>query len=51
MNTLLPFINRLICEHEKFHLAAGTHSNMKKFADEIGVRWIVGVSNARDAFR
>jgi hypothetical protein len=35
---------------EEFHLAAGTHSNLKKFADKIGVRWIVGVSKARNAF-
>jgi hypothetical protein len=35
---------------EKFHIAAGTQSNLKKFADKIGVRWLVGGPKARSAF-
>jgi len=35
---------------EKFHVAAGTQSNLKKFADKIGVRWLVGGPKARSAF-
>jgi hypothetical protein len=35
---------------EKFHVAAGTYSNMKKFADKIGVHWLVGGPKARKAF-
>jgi hypothetical protein len=33
-----------------FHVAAGTHSSMKKFAEKIGVRWLVGGPKARSAF-
>jgi len=35
---------------EKFRVAAGTHSNLKKFADKIGVRWLFGGPKARSAF-
>ena len=35
---------------EKFRVAAGTHSNLKKFADKIGVRWLVGGPKARSSF-
>ena len=35
---------------EKFRVAAGTQSSLKKFADKIGVRWLVGGPKARSAF-
>jgi hypothetical protein len=35
---------------EKFRVAAGTHSSLKKFAAKIGVRWLVGGPKARKAF-
>jgi hypothetical protein len=35
---------------EKFHVAAGTHANLKKFAKKIGVRWLVGGPKARSSF-
>jgi hypothetical protein len=35
---------------EKFHLAAGTQSSMKKFSARIGVRWLDGRPKARSAF-
>jgi hypothetical protein len=35
---------------EKFHVAAGTHSNLKHFAKKIGVRWLVGGPKARSSF-
>jgi hypothetical protein len=35
---------------EIFHVAAGTHSSLKKFAAKIGVRWLVGKSAARGSF-
>jgi hypothetical protein len=35
---------------EKFHLAAGTHSSLKKFAAKIGVRWLIGGPKARSSF-
>ena len=34
----------------RFHLAAGLLSNLRKFADTIGRRWIKGVAAARNAF-
>ena len=34
-----------------FHVAAGTHSSLKKFAARIGVRWLVGKSAARGSFQ
>ncbi len=34
-----------------FRLAAGRPSNLRDFADKIGVRWLFGVSAARAAFR
>jgi hypothetical protein len=36
---------------EKFYVAAGTHSNLKKFAAKIGVRWLAGRSTARGSFQ
>jgi hypothetical protein len=33
-----------------FHVAAGTQSNLKKFAAKIGVRWLVGGPKARSSF-
>jgi hypothetical protein len=33
-----------------FRLAAGRESNLRKFADRIGLRWLFGVSTARAAF-
>jgi hypothetical protein len=36
---------------EIFHVAAGTHSSLKKFAAKIGVRWLVGRSAARGSFQ
>ena len=36
---------------EIFHVAAGTHSSLKKFAAKIGVRWLVGKSAARGSFK
>jgi hypothetical protein len=35
---------------EKFHVAAGRQSTLKKFADKIGVRWLVGGATARASF-
>jgi hypothetical protein len=35
---------------EIFHVAAGTHTSLKKFAAKIGVRWLVGGPNARRSF-
>jgi len=35
---------------EKFHVAAGSHSNLKRFAEKIGVRWLVGRPAARSSF-
>jgi hypothetical protein len=34
----------------KFHLAAGLLSSLRSFADQIGRRWLAGVSAARAAF-
>lgn len=34
----------------RFHVAAGTLANMRRFADRIGRRWIKGLSAARAAF-
>ena len=34
-----------------FHVAVGTHSSMKKFAEKIGVRWLVGARKARTSFK
>ncbi len=34
----------------KFHLAAGLLENMRKFANQIGSRWIQGAASARVAF-
>ena len=36
---------------EKFHVAAGTNSSLKKFAAKIGVRWLVGGPKARNSFQ
>lgn len=33
-----------------FRLAAGSHANLRSFADKIGVRWLSGVSTARGSF-
>jgi hypothetical protein len=35
---------------ERFHLAAGNHSSLKKFASKIGVRWLAGGPIARSSF-
>ena len=34
----------------RFRLAAGLVSNLRKFADQIGRRWLMGVASARAAF-
>jgi hypothetical protein len=34
----------------KFHLAAGRHSNLRNFANKIGVHWLSGLSTARASF-
>jgi hypothetical protein len=34
----------------KFRLAAGLLTNLRKFADQLGRRWLKGVTTARDAF-
>ena len=34
----------------KFHVAAGLKSNLRNFAEKIGMRWIFGISAARSAF-
>jgi putative transposase len=34
----------------KFHLAAGVLSSLRSFADQIGRRWLAGISSARVAF-
>jgi hypothetical protein len=34
----------------KFRLAAGRHSNLKKFADKLGVHWLVGIIYAHAIF-
>jgi hypothetical protein len=34
----------------KFRLAAGLLSNLRKFADQLGRRWLTGVATARAAF-
>jgi hypothetical protein len=44
------FLDTLSRFGEIFHVAAGTYSSMKKFADKIGVRWLVGGPKARKAF-
>jgi len=36
---------------EKFHVAVGTQSSLKKFATKIGVRWLVGGPKARRSFQ
>jgi hypothetical protein len=33
-----------------FHIAAGLASNMRNFADQLGRRWLIGVTIARAAF-
>ena len=35
---------------EKFHIAVGTQSSLKKFAAKIGVRWLIGGPKARSSF-
>ncbi len=34
----------------RFHLAAGLLSSLRKFADQLGRRWLKGVATARAAF-
>jgi hypothetical protein len=34
----------------KFHLAAGLLSNIRNFADQIGRKWLIGLSEAKSAF-
>ena len=34
----------------KFRLAAGLLSNLRRFADQLGRRWLIGVASARAAF-
>jgi putative transposase len=34
----------------KFHLVAGLLSNIRNFADQIGRKWLIGISEARSAF-
>ena len=34
----------------KFRLAAGRHTNLRRFADKLGRRWFTGISTARAAF-
>jgi hypothetical protein len=34
----------------RFRVAAGLHSNLRAFADQLGNRWLKGVAMARAAF-
>jgi hypothetical protein len=45
------FIDTVSRFGEIFHIAAGTHSSMKKFAAKIGVHWLVGGRKAKSLFQ
>jgi hypothetical protein len=34
----------------KFQLVAGRHSNIRKYADKLGVNWLTGIAHARASF-
>jgi hypothetical protein len=44
------WINTVTKFGERFCVAVGSHSNLKKFAEKIGVRWLVGGPAARSSF-